>query len=140
MASRYGSLALPHGPGVANGMRDTAPPGRAGHGCLAHPAAVARRPRRIRAEMQTIATASFQWRDGERTIHFGRDALKRALPSLGDGYVLLTTSRALSMAPSLADRAAVVYSIKSGSVDELAGELLGDIEGELVVALGGGRV
>ncbi len=44
------------------------------------------------------------------------------------------------MAPALADRATAVYSIKPGRVDELAGELLGDIESELIVALGGGRV
>lgn len=44
------------------------------------------------------------------------------------------------MAPGLADRAATVYSIKAGRVDELAGELLDDVDGELLVALGGGRV
>ncbi len=44
------------------------------------------------------------------------------------------------MAPSLAGRAAVVYSIAPGRVDELAGDLLGEVEGELLVALGGGRV
>ena len=87
-----------------------------------------------------MPTASFQWRDGERTIHFGRGALEQALPSLGNGYVLLTTSRALEMAPALADRAAVVYSIAPGRVDELAGELLDEVDGELLVALGGGRV
>ncbi len=54
--------------------------------------------------------------------------------------MLLTTSRALAMAPSLAGGAAAVYSIAPGRVDELAGELLGDIDAELIVALGGGRV
>jgi alcohol dehydrogenase class IV len=44
------------------------------------------------------------------------------------------------MAPALADRAAVVHSIPPGRVDELARDLLGDVEGELLVALGGGRV
>jgi len=87
-----------------------------------------------------MATASFRWQDGERTIHFGGGAIERALPSLGDGYALLTTSRALAMAPELADRAAVVFSVAPGRVDELAGELLGDVEEELIVALGGGRV
>ena len=44
------------------------------------------------------------------------------------------------MAPRLADRAATVYAIKPGHVHELAGELLDDVEGALLVALGGGRV
>ena len=43
------------------------------------------------------------------------------------------------MAPALMQRAAVVYSVKPGRVDELAGELLGDIDA-VIVALGGGRV
>src|SRR5215203_7561396 len=79
------------------------------------------RVRSIHAEMRRMATTSFQWRDGERTIHFGRDALERALPLFGIGYVLLTTSRALARAPKLADRASVVHSIPAGRVDELAG-------------------
>ena len=75
-------------------------------------------------------------------MHFGRDALERALQTLGSGYALLTTSRALAMAPLLAERAAVVYSVGDGRVDELAGGLLGDIDAgvELLVAFGGGRV
>jgi alcohol dehydrogenase class IV len=97
---------------------------------------------RIRAEMRGVATESFEWQDGERTIHFGRGALERALPSLGSGYVLLTTSRALDMAPALAERAGAVISVAPGRVDELAGELLDDVQGDdtLLVALGGGRV
>ena len=54
--------------------------------------------------------------------------------------MLLTTSRALEMAPELAGGAAVVHSIPHGRVDELAGALLEDVDGELLVALGGGRV
>jgi len=44
------------------------------------------------------------------------------------------------MAPSLAEGAAVVHSVGPGRVDELAGALLDDVDGELIVALGGGRV
>jgi alcohol dehydrogenase class IV len=44
------------------------------------------------------------------------------------------------MAPALGDPAAVVYSIAPGRVDELAGELLDDVDGDVLVALGGGRV
>ena len=87
-----------------------------------------------------IASRRFTWQDGERTIHFGRGALDDAIASFGSGYVLLTTSRALDMAPRLMQRAGVVHSIPAGRVDELAGELLDDVEGELIVALGGGRV
>ncbi len=89
-----------------------------------------------------ITIESFEWQDGERTIHFGRGALERALPSLGGGYVLLTSSRALEMAPVLAQRAGAMISVSPGRVDELAGELLDDVPGEggLLVALGGGRV
>jgi alcohol dehydrogenase class IV len=85
-------------------------------------------------------TTEFRWQDGERTIFFGRGALERALPALDRGWILLTTSRALALAPILAEGASVVYSIAPGRVDELAGELLGDVDGELLVALGGGRV
>jgi alcohol dehydrogenase class IV len=44
------------------------------------------------------------------------------------------------MAPGLAGGAAAVYSIRPGRVDEIAGELLDDVDAELLVALGGGRV
>src|SRR4051794_9485594 len=45
------------------------------------------------------------------------------------------------MAPAVADRAAVVYGVASGRVDELAGALLDDVDpSRLIVALGGGRV
>jgi alcohol dehydrogenase class IV len=44
------------------------------------------------------------------------------------------------MAPVLMQRAAVVYSVLPGRVDELAGEMLGEFDVDLLVALGGGRV
>ena len=45
------------------------------------------------------------------------------------------------MAPALAERAAVVHDVAPGRVDELAGALLDIVDpGELIVALGGGRV
>jgi len=104
---------------------------------------LARAARRLAAhdEIGRIAAASFTWKDGERTVHFGRDALDRALPSLGEGYTLLTTPRASAMAPTVAERAAVVNEVAGGRVDELAGELLDVIDpSQLIVALGGGRV
>ena len=46
------------------------------------------------------------------------------------------------MAPALAQRAGAMISVAPGRVDELAGELLDDVQGDgaLLVALGGGRV
>ena len=45
------------------------------------------------------------------------------------------------MAPAVAERAAVVHEVARGRVDELAGALLDVVDpGELIVALGGGRV
>ncbi|MGH2840328.1 MAG: iron-containing alcohol dehydrogenase, partial [Solirubrobacteraceae bacterium] len=53
---------------------------------------------------------------------------------------MLTTPRAREAAPQIADRAAQVHEVPPGRVDEIAGVLLDDVEGELLVALGGGRV
>ena len=84
----------------------------------------------------------FTWKDGERVVRFGRAALEDAPALLGDGYVLLTTERALAQAPQLAERAAAVHTVPAGAVDQLAGDLLAPLAGHdgLIVALGGGRV
>jgi alcohol dehydrogenase class IV len=88
-----------------------------------------------------IAQGRFTWHDGERTIHFGRGALDDASAALGDGFTLLTTARARALTPALAERAGALHEVPAGRVDEIAGALLGEIDpGELVVALGGGRV
>ena len=88
-----------------------------------------------------IAPASFTWKDGERTIHFGRGALDAALPSLGSGYTLLTTERALAMAPDVGEQAGDIFEVGPGRVDELAAELVGHVGPvRRIVALGGGRV
>ncbi len=83
----------------------------------------------------------FTWRDGERTIRFGRGALADAPGLLGEGYTLLTTDRARTIAPDVVAAAARVLVIGPGRVDDLAGDLLasGPITAPLV-ALGGGRV
>jgi alcohol dehydrogenase class IV len=84
---------------------------------------------------------SFDWRDGERTIHFGRGRLAEAVDLLGGpGYTLLTTERAQAGAPHLVESAAAVHLVASGFVDEIAGELLDILGGDRLVALGGGRV
>jgi alcohol dehydrogenase class IV len=86
-------------------------------------------------------THGFTWRDGERTIRFGRGTIADAVETLGgEGYALLTTERAAAMAPGVVEGAAGVHMLGGGYVDELAGELLGAVARERIVALGGGRV
>jgi alcohol dehydrogenase class IV len=87
-----------------------------------------------------MGESDFRWQDGERLIRFGRGALAEAPDILGEGYVLLTTERALASAPQLAERAGAVHHVPPGRVDDVAGALLDRVEGELIVALGGGRV
>jgi alcohol dehydrogenase class IV len=84
--------------------------------------------------------SDFTWQDGERTVRFGRGALADAPGLLGDGYALLTTPRGEGAAPEVVARAARVHHVGPGLVDELAGALLGAVDAELIVALGGGRV
>ena len=83
---------------------------------------------------------SFRWHDGERLIVFGRGSLANADEVLGNGYALLTTERAAAQAPALAAAAGTVHDVGPGRVDELAGQLRSSVRGELLVALGGGRV
>jgi alcohol dehydrogenase class IV len=87
----------------------------------------------------------FTWRDGERTIVFGEDALAKAPSTLRDqgwdSYELFTTERALAAAPeALAGQAAEVNTVRSGAVNEIAAELIGDVSSDRLVAYGGGRV
>ncbi len=85
--------------------------------------------------------SGFTWRDGERTIRFGAGAAAEAVEALGgEGYALLTTERAAAMAPAVAEGAAAVHKVGDGRVDELAGDLLGAVARERIVALGGGRI
>ena len=82
----------------------------------------------------------FTWHDGPRTVRFGRGTIAAAGELLGEGYVLLTTERGLAAAPELADGASATHDVPAGRVDELAGDLLGAVDGGRIVALGGGRV
>ncbi len=82
----------------------------------------------------------FTWTDGPRTIRFGRGALAGAPELLGTGYALVTTERARASAPEVEARAGRVHVIGGGFVDELAGGLLDEVDADLVVGLGGGRV
>ena len=84
---------------------------------------------------------TFTWQDGERTIRFGRGTAAEAIGVLGGpGYALLTTGRARGAAPAVVEAAETVIDVAPGRVDELAGELLGTIAQDRIVALGGGRV
>jgi alcohol dehydrogenase class IV len=90
----------------------------------------------------SASVSPFTWQDGERTIRFGRGTAGEAIGLLGGpGYALLTTPRALAAAPpDLAELAESVHEIPAGQVDQLAGERLGRIAEDRLVALGGGRV
>ena len=83
----------------------------------------------------------FDFRDGERRIHYGRGRAAEAVDLLGGpGFTLLTTERASEAAPALAAAAGAVHHVRAGLVSEIAAELLDEVDGELVVGLGGGRV
>jgi alcohol dehydrogenase class IV len=83
----------------------------------------------------------FTWRDGDRTIRFGRGALADAPGLVGEGYLLLTTPRALAAAPAIESGAGDVRDVPGGRVDDLAGDLLASVGAPAtIVALGGGRI
>ena len=93
-----------------------------------------------RFAMLPPVTRDFTWRDGERVVRFGRGALADAPGLLDDGYVLLTTERAATSAPEVVAGAAAVHHVAVGRVDDVAGDLREVVDGDLFVALGGGRV
>ncbi len=86
----------------------------------------------------------FTFLDGERVIRFGPDALADAgglLDGRGfEGYVLLTTGRAVDAAPTLAEHAAEILRVPAGAVPDAAAAVRGSVQGRPLVALGGGRV
>jgi maleylacetate reductase len=91
------------------------------------------------------AQREFEWRDGERTIRFRPGILEEAGELVAshewEPYELLTTQRALNSAPvELPEQAEVVHYVPPGPVNEVAGELFGDVQASSLVALGGGRV
>ena len=87
----------------------------------------------------------FTWRDGDRTIRFGRGSVATAEELTGTGYLLLTTARARGSVPALEERAGAVLEVPSGFVDQISAQLLPQVESARgvttsLVALGGGRV
>lgn len=85
-------------------------------------------------------TTVFRWQDGERLIVFGRGTLAQAPELFGERYTLLSTERAAAEAPAIVAGAESVHEVGPGRVDEIAGALRARVGGELLVALGGGRV
>jgi alcohol dehydrogenase class IV len=85
-------------------------------------------------------TAAFRHTDRDQTIVFGPGAVERSTDLLGDRYTLLTTARAAAATPGVAARAAAVVDVPLGAVPPLAAQLRPAINGERIVALGGGRV
>ncbi len=80
----------------------------------------------------------FRWQDGERLIVFGHPPSVDLLG--GPGYSLLTTDRGASLLPAILEGAGAIHIVGPGRVDEIAAALRPDVGGELLVALGGGRV
>jgi alcohol dehydrogenase class IV len=92
-----------------------------------------------------LKEGSIHWRDGDRTIRLGADALDDAPSVLADArwdaYDLFSTERALADAPdALAGMAAEVFTVRPGAVNEISAELIGDVGSGSFVAFGGGRV
>jgi len=88
---------------------------------------------------------SFEWKDGERTIRFGRGCVATAGELIGTGYVLLTTARARGSVPALEADAGTILDVPAGFVDQISAELLGQVQSARgvstsIVAFGGGRV
>lgn len=73
-------------------------------------------------------------------IVFGPGSLERAESVLGAGYTLLSTSRAAAAAPAVVSHARTVVEVPPGNVESLAAALRGQVTGNRLVALGGGRV
>jgi len=80
----------------------------------------------------------FTWRDGERTIRFGRGTAATLGEIIEGPYVLITTPRAEGLA---AEDATAVLHLLPGEVGDAAAALLEQARGDgWLVALGGGRV
>jgi maleylacetate reductase len=83
---------------------------------------------------------AFRHVDSARTIVFGSGALAESADLIGSDYVLLTTPRAASAAPDLAEQARTVVEVPAGHVDAVSAQLREAVVGRRLIALGGGRV
>lgn len=92
-----------------------------------------------------MTVEAFTWRDGERLIIFGADAVADAMDTLEregwERYELFTTRRALASAPlQLPGQAFAVHEVPHGPVNEVSAGLVDAVDSPALVALGGGRV
>jgi maleylacetate reductase len=89
-------------------------------------------------------SSDFIWRDAGRVVVFRHDGVEQARQLLSEQgfepFELLSTGRALAIAPELADTAEAVHEIAPGSVPDAAAALLEAVRSPHLVALGGGRV
>jgi alcohol dehydrogenase class IV len=92
----------------------------------------------------SAASASFTWRDANRTVLFRQGAMPNVIGILVErgleDFDLLSTPRALAHADQLATAAAAVREVLPGGVPEVAEQILGRVSSPNLVALGGGRV
>lgn len=86
---------------------------------------------------------NFVWRDAGRVVVFHHDGVGQAAQLLHEhgfaDFELLITPRALPGAPELEAAAKAVHAIPAGQVPEAAAALLGRVDAQQLVALGGGR-
>jgi alcohol dehydrogenase class IV len=83
---------------------------------------------------------AFRHIEAARTIVFGPAALARSAELIGEGYTLLSTTRAAASAPEILERAATMIEVPAGQVELVAAQLRVSVTGSRLVALGGGRV
>jgi alcohol dehydrogenase class IV len=88
-------------------------------------------------------SGNFVWRDAGRTVVCRAGGVAQAPQLLHEhglaGFELLSTPRALLGAPELEAAADAVHAVPAGQVPEAAAALLGRVDAERLVALGGGR-
>jgi maleylacetate reductase len=83
---------------------------------------------------------TFRHVESARTIVFGPAALASSAELIGEGYTLLSTTRAAASAPEVLRRAATMIEVPAGPVDVVSAQLRAMVTGSRLVALGGGRV
>ena len=86
----------------------------------------------------------FTWKDGERLIIFRRGALSGAAALLRESgweeFDLLSTPRALRDSPDELRAIGSAHDVPPGGVPKAAQQIIGEVRGAAIVALGGGRV
>ncbi|HEY8467085.1 MAG TPA: iron-containing alcohol dehydrogenase [Solirubrobacterales bacterium] len=92
-----------------------------------------------------MSETDFTWRDAERTIVFRAAAMADVMELLArhgwEEYELLTTQSGLAQGPiELPEQAASLHLVPPGPVNETSAGLIDALEGQRLVALGGGRV